>query len=167
MVIKKIETKTLDHILETMIDTVVDSKKEVFSIGEQCRQDYESIMTELKEVKQLGMKNLEEGDKLENQVRVARKRLSDVSKHFKDFSEEEVRDAYEVAHTLQMELTMKRQMEKQLKVRRDDLENRLIGLTNTIERAGDIASQISVVMNYMMSDIRQMGKALEIGRAHV
>ncbi|SEM65355.1 two-component system, NarL family, sensor histidine kinase DegS [Mesobacillus persicus] len=164
MVLKKIETKTLDHILETMIDTVVGSKKEVFSIGEQCRQDYESIMTELKEVKQLGLKNLEEGDKLEDQVRSARKRLSDVSKCFKDYSEAEVRDAYEVAHTLQMELTIKRQMEKQLKVRREELEHRLIGLTNTIDRAGDLASQISVVMNYMMSDIRQMGKALETAK---
>ncbi len=164
MVLKKIETKTLDHILETMIDTVTDSKNEVFSIGEQCRQDYESIVNELKEVKQLGTKINEEGDKLEVEVRSARKRLSDVSKDFKEFSEEEVKEAYEVAHSLQMELTMKRQLEKQLKERRSDLERRLKSLDNTIDRASDISSQISVVMNYMMSDIRLMGEALETAK---
>ncbi|WP_404329921.1 sensor histidine kinase [Mesobacillus maritimus] len=164
MVLKKIETKTLDHILETMIDTVTDSKNEVFSIGEQCRQDYESIVNEVKEVKTLGKKIVEDGDELELKVRSARKRLSDVSKHFKDYSEAEVKEAYEVAHGLQMELTMKRQLEKQLKERRNDLEHRLSGLTNTIERAGDLSSQISVVMNYMMSDIRQMGEALETAK---
>lgn len=164
MVLKKIETKTLDHILETMIETVTDSKDEVFSIGEQCREDYESIVNELKEVKQLGTKINEEGDELEVQVRSARKRLSDVSKDFKNFSEEEVKEAYEVAHSLQMELTMKRQLEKQLKERRNDLERRLKSLMNTIDRASDISSQISVVMNYMMSDIRLMGEALETAK---
>ena len=36
---KKLDTKTLDLILEKMIDTVDISKNEIFRIGEQCRKD--------------------------------------------------------------------------------------------------------------------------------
>ncbi|PLR90799.1 sensor histidine kinase [Bacillus sp. T33-2] len=164
MAIKKFDTKTLDHILEQMIETVGSSKDEIFQIGEQCRQDYDSIIEELKEVKRMVAQMINEGDKLDVQVRFARKRLSEVSKHFKDYTESEVREAYEIAHKLQMDLTMNRQLEKQLRDRRDDLERRLCGLTETIQRAEHLVSQISVVMNYLMSDLRQMGEALENAR---
>jgi two-component system, NarL family, sensor histidine kinase DegS len=164
MVLKKIETKTLDHILETMIETVANSKNEIFNIAEQCRHDFDALTKELEDVQHLGKQIVEDGDMLEANVKQARKRLSEVSKNFKDYTEVEVREAYEIAHKLQMELTMNRQLEKQLKDRRDDLEQRLVGLNCTIDRAGDLVSQISVVMNYMMSDIRQMGAELETAK---
>ncbi|PLR78257.1 histidine kinase [Bacillus sp. V3-13] len=161
MAIKKMDTKTLDYILEKMIETVGSSKNEIFRIGEQCRQDYESLADELKDVKQQVGLIIAEGDKLDVQARFARKRLSEVSMHFKDYTEREVREAYEKAHKLQMELTMNRQREKQLRDRRDDIERRLLGLTATIERAEHLVSQITVVMNYLLSDLKQMGEMLE------
>ena len=161
MLKKKIDIKTLDFILEKMIETVGTSKDEIFRIGEQCRKDYESLADELKDVKRMVIEVIDDGDKLETQSRFARKRLSEVSMHFKDYTEAEVRDAYEKAHQLQMELTMKRQMEKQLRDRRDDIERRLHGLTETIDRAEHLVSQISVVMNYLMSDLKQVGEVLE------
>ena len=164
MAIKKFDTKALDLILEKMIETVGDSKDEIFRIGEECRTDYESITDELTEIKRKVAQIINDGDKLDIRVRKARLRLSEVSKRFKDYSEEQVREAYEVAHKLQMDLTMARQLEKQLREKRDDLERRLIGLNETIERADHLVSQISVVMNYMMSDIRQMGEALETAK---
>ncbi|RYI27925.1 histidine kinase [Bacillus infantis] len=158
---RKFDTKTLDFILEKMIETVGTSKNEIFRIGEQCRHDYENLADELKDVKQLVVQTIDEGDKLEGQTRFARKRLSEVSMHFKEYTESEVREAYEKAHKLQMELSMNRQAEKQLRDRRDDIERRLMGLTETIERAENLVSQITVVMNYLMSDLKQMGEVLE------
>lgn len=158
---KRFDTKTLDFILEKMIETVDSSKDEIFRIGEQCRKDYETLADELKAVKEMVVRTIEEGDQLEGQTRFARKRLSEVSMHFKDYTELEVREAYEKAHKLQMELSMNRQAEKQLRDRRDDIERRLMGLTETIERAENLVSQINVVMDYLMSDLKQMGEVLE------
>ncbi|UQD53412.1 histidine kinase [Bacillus methanolicus] len=155
------DTKTLDQILEKMIDTVVNSKDEIFRISEQCRKDYETLTDELKDVKQMVLQTIAEGDRLEVQARLARKRLSEVSMHFKDYTEEEVRDAYEKAHNLQMDLTMNRQLEKQLRQRRDEIERRLAGLSETIERADYLISQITIVLNYLMSDLKQVGEVLE------
>ena len=161
MTLKNFDTKALDHILEKMIETVGNSKDEVFRIGENCRQDFEAISEELKEVKLQVARTISEGDHLDTQARFARKRLSEVSMHFKNYTEAEVRDAYEKAHKLQMDLTLNRQIEKQLRDRRDDLERRLLGINETIERAEHLVSQISVVMNYLMSDLRQMGEIIE------
>ncbi|QED49616.1 sensor histidine kinase [Cytobacillus dafuensis] len=161
MSIKKFDTKALDLILEKMIETVGISKDEVFRIGEQCRKEHLTLTDELKDVKVLVMKAIDEGDRLEVQTRFARKRLSEVSMHFKDHTEDEVRDAYEKAHRLQMNYSMNQQMEKQLRDRRDDIERRLVGLNETIERAEHLISQITVVMNYLMSDLKLMGEMLE------
>lgn len=159
--IKKFDTKTLDLILDKMVDTVEHSKDEIFRIGEQCRRDYDSLVAELKDVREMVGQIIEEGDKLETKSRFARKRLSEVSMHFKDYTEAEVREAYEKAHQIQMDLTLNRQTEKQLRERRDDIERRLLGLTQTIERAEHLVSQITVVMNYLMSDLKQVGEVLE------
>ncbi len=161
MLIRKFDTKPLDYIVEQMIQTVGSSKDEIFRIGEQCRQDYETLTEELKEMKVLVLETIEKGDKLEIQSRFARKRLSEVSKHFNEYSEAEVREAYERAHTLQMDLSMNRHLEKQYRERRDDLERRLLGLDETIERAEHLVTQISVVMNYLVSDLKQVGEVLE------
>lgn len=161
MTLKKFDTKALDQILEKMVETVGNSKDEIFRIGEQCRQDYESLSDELKRLKEMVKRIIEEGDKLEIKVRYARTRLSEVSKHFKRYSEEEVRAVYEKAHDLQTELTLNRQSERQLRVRRDDIERQLQSLQATIERAEHLVSQISVVLNYLNSDLKHVGELLE------
>ncbi|MGG4491615.1 MULTISPECIES: sensor histidine kinase [Bacillaceae] len=158
---KKLDCKVLDQILDKMVKTVDGSKGEIFKIGEQSRQQYEELVEELKQIKIQVNDVIEQGDKLEVHARFARSRLSEVSKHFKQFSEEEIREAYEKAHKLQVELTMLQQKEKQLRDRRDDLERRLLGLQETIERAEVLVSQISVVLNYLHQDLRQVGMLIE------
>ncbi|MDP4085850.1 MAG: histidine kinase [Bacillota bacterium] len=165
MKIKKFDTETLDEILEKMIETVGNSKDEIFHISEQCRKDFETITAELNSIRLFVYKVIDDGDILEQQVRHARKRLSEVSMNFKQYSESEVRDAYEKAHQLQMDLSINQQQEKQLRDKRDDLERRLLGITETIERAEHLVSQISVVMNYLTSDLKQMGEILEDAKA--
>ncbi|QOR66267.1 sensor histidine kinase [Cytobacillus suaedae] len=158
---KKIDSKMLDKILEKMVTTVNHSKSEVFKIGEQTRKQYTSLTEELKDIKDKVLEVIEEGDKLEVYARFARNRLSEVSGAFNKFSEDEIREAYEKAHNLQMQLTIVREKEKQLRERRDDLERRLLALQETIQRAEHLVGQISVVLNYLTSDMRQVGEMLE------
>jgi two-component system, NarL family, sensor histidine kinase DegS len=158
---KTLDAKELDKIVEKMIDTVQHSKDEIFRIGEQSRQEHERLLQELLEVKMLTKQTIEEADKLEIQTRLSRQRLAEVSKDFSIYSEEEIREAYEKAHELHMELAMIREREKQLRLRRDELERRLIGLKETIERAEHLVGQITVVLDYLNSDFRQVGEFIE------
>ncbi|MGG4264136.1 sensor histidine kinase [Peribacillus simplex] len=161
MSIKKVDAKALDKILETMVSTVSESKAEVFDIGEQCRKDFETLTKELDDVKIRVAIVITDSDALDSKARFARKRLSEVSMHFNHFSEEQVRDAYERAHKLQVDLQINRQLEKELRNRRDELELRLRGLQQTIDKAVHLVSQISVVQNYLMQDLKFVGEALQ------
>ncbi len=161
MSIKKVDAKALDKILETMVSTVSESKDEVFDIGEQCRKDFESLSRELDDVKIKVAIVITDSDALDSKARFARKRLSEVSMHFNHFSEEQVRDAYERAHKLQVDLQINRQLEKELRNRRDELELRLRGLQQTIDKAVHLVSQISVVQNYLTQDLKFVGEALQ------
>ncbi|MFJ7745084.1 sensor histidine kinase [Peribacillus sp. NPDC097295] len=161
MSIHKVDAKALDMILETMVSTVSESRDEVFDIEEQCRKDFESLTKELEDVKIRVAIMINDSDSLDAKARFARKRLSEVSMHFNQFSEEQVRDAYERAHKLQVDLQMNRQLEKELRNRRDELELRLKGLQQTIDKAAHLVSQISVVQNYLTQDLKFVGEALQ------
>ncbi|NRD76683.1 sensor histidine kinase [Bacillus sp. BRMEA1] len=165
MEMNQMKVKSIDEIREEMIDTVTCSKSDIFQISEQCRQDYENIKNDLTNIRQTMVKLNEEGDQLEEELHQARAKLSEVSMSFKNYSEEQVRDAYEKAHQLQMDLSINLQFKKQLFEKRNDLEHRLIKLFETIERADQLISQISVVMNYLQSDLKQFGKAFETAKA--
>src|SRR6478609_1414838 len=157
----KLTSKALDEIFEKIIGTVGDSKNEVYRLSEDARQEYQQIKEELEVLKGKVLETIEQGDKLETQARLARKRLSDVSRHFQIYSEPEVKDAYEKAHELQTKLLMNQQSEYQLRNRRDELERRLLTLEETIKRADHLVGQISVVLNYLTSDLKQVGEIVE------
>lgn len=165
MKMKLMNLKSIDEIREEMIETVTCSKGDIFRISEQCREDYVNITNELAGIKQMMVTLLKEGKQLEEQVSQARIRLSEVSKNFKVYSEAEVRTAYEKAHQLQMDLSINWQYQKQLLEKRDELERRLTSLNETLDRADQLISQISVVMNYLQSDLKQFGEAFETAKA--
>ncbi|WP_044894412.1 sensor histidine kinase [Bacillus alveayuensis] len=161
---KNFDAKILDQILEKMIRTVQTSKDEIFKIGESSRQEYDIIVQELKLIKEQVNTVIEKSDKLAVQSKYARQRLVEVSKNFQNFSEEDIRTAYERAHSLQMELTMLKEKEKQLRDRRDELERRLLNLKEMMERADHLVGQINVVLHYLDQDLRKMGDILEDAR---
>lgn len=161
MSIRNSDTKLLDTILDKMVETVDQSKDQIFQIAEQSRADYDTLMTELELIKsQIHLSILEQED-LERKVKMARQRLSEVSRDFSVYSEEVVRKAYEQAHDLQMKLLVLRQNEKQLMDRRNELDRRLSSVHTTIERAEHLVSQTAVVLNYLTQDMKEFGRALE------
>ncbi|GLY09191.1 sensor histidine kinase [Bacillus badius] len=164
MAAKNTNTSLLDTILKKMIVTVDQSKGELFAIAEQSRRDYESLLGELEQVRIQVHDLIDEQDELETKVRMARNRLSEVSQNFHTYSEETVRQAYEKAHNLQMQLLVSRQKEKQFLEKRNDLERRLSTIESTIERAEHLVSQVSVVLNYLTQDMKQIGEVLEDAR---
>ncbi|MBM7570254.1 sensor histidine kinase [Aquibacillus albus] len=158
---KKTGEKTLDLIINEMVDTVENSKDEIFYIGEESRKEYENLQSELNEIKYEVIQVIEEGDQLEKKVRMSRIRLSEVSKHFNDYSEEEIRAVYDQTHRLQTELAMKQEKEKTLREKRDEIERRLLALEQTVERAEGLVAKVSIVLNYLNEDFRQVSELIQ------
>ena len=95
-----IDIQTLETIFNSMVRAMDQSKNDIFIISEQSRQSFEDMQNELAAVKVDISRVITEGDYLEDMTRHSRKRLADVSKNFMNYSEEQVREAYEVANDL-------------------------------------------------------------------
>ncbi|GGE85008.1 sensor histidine kinase [Priestia taiwanensis] len=158
---QKVDTQSLDVIINKMISTVEASKDEVFEFGESVRSENERLSSELEVVKIELRTLIEEVDRFEIEAKKARQYLSELSANFQKYSENEVRKAYEIAHMHHLKVMTLRNEEKSLVVRRNELEQRIKNVKEQIERAERISTQVSVVLNYLNSDFKQVGELVE------
>jgi two-component system sensor histidine kinase DegS len=157
----KIDGKALDSIFDHLIATMEQSKQEIFAISEKSRQSYEEMKDQLEEVRMNISRVIRTGDLLEEKTRTARRRLAEVSRSFSSFTEDQVRQAYEQANDLQVQLSVNRSEEKQYRQKRDGLQRRLQTLLQTIERAERLVNQVNVATNYLTSDLEEVGDAID------
>ncbi|RZT21559.1 sensor histidine kinase [Fictibacillus sp. BK138] len=156
-----IDPHLLDGILNKTIDTVTESQSQIFEISEQSRQEFMQLTRELDLVKQQVIEVIDKADRTEESAKYSRTRLAEVSKHFQKYSESDIRDAYENANKYQIELSIIRQTEKQLREKRDELERRILALNDTVHKAESLAGQISVVLNYLNGDLRKINELVQ------
>jgi two-component system sensor histidine kinase DegS len=90
----------------------------------------------------------------------ARIRLMEVSKDFKRYTEKDIKEAYDQAYQLQVELIKWQEKEKLLRYRRDYLETSLRRLSTTVERAEKLVSQVGVVLNYLGGGLQDLGSKI-------
>lgn len=158
---EKFDIASLDVIFNRMLETITNSKDDIFIISEKSRRSFEEMQKELEIVRQEISLLIDETDHLEARVQLSKQRLVQVSKAFNNYTEEQVREAYETANSFQLKLSIVREREKQLREKRDDLERRLKALYDTIERANHLVNQVNVVINYLTSDLKNVSLALE------
>ncbi|MFX3617883.1 MAG: sensor histidine kinase [Sporolactobacillus sp.] len=159
-----LDVKHLDRIINKMIANVSDSKTQIFEIGEQSRKEYDTLTKELKIVKRDLSGVIDRCDRLEIEARKSRGHLAYISRAFDRFGERDIREAYEHANSIQNDLALVRQMEKQMKARRNELERRLVQLRITMEKAESLIGQVTVVLNYLTSDLKQVGEVVASAR---
>ncbi|OGX79964.1 histidine kinase [Exiguobacterium sp. SH31] len=138
-----------------MIDTVTESKEEIVRITENSANEYSLIQTELKELTQKIEFHIQESERLDLLVKAAKNKLVQVSKKFHIHSEQEIREAYELANQMQLERFLIQKEEMASQQRRNDLERRLLSLQDTMERADRLVSRVSVVLNFLRDDLQQ------------
>lgn len=157
----KIDIASLDVIFNRMLETITNSKDDIFIISEQSRRSFEEMQNELEIVRNEISILIDESDSLEKLLQLSRQRLVIVSKTFNDQTEEQVRVAYENTSKINADLVLCREREMQLRNKRDDLERRMKALYDTIERADHIVNQVNIVINYLTTDLKDVSVALE------
>ena len=156
-----IEVGAIDRIIKNAIEVMDSSKYQIFEISEGARSERDALNKELQQVIEETKLIIEKVDKLEIDYRRARIRLSEVSRDFKSFSEQDIKAAYETANQFQFELFIYREKEQGLKMRREDLHRRTRNVEQTIERAEVLVSQVNVVLEYLSGDLNQVTRILE------
>lgn len=146
---KELDSKTLDKIIKKTISSIRDSRGQIYDIYEMAREELEKVKRDVERVKNEAVLTIKKVDELERLERHARIRLMEVSRDFKARTEEEVREAYDLARKIQIDVAVAREQEQNLRRQRDELEIRLRNLHSTAEKAEKLVSQVGVAMDYL------------------
>lgn len=154
-------TVDINRVIANATQVMEDSKYQIYEICESARSELENLEQELEQVLQETVRTIDKVDKLEREYKLARIRLTEVSRDFVRYREEDIKAAYEKATQIQLDLMVYREKENYLKSRRDDLQKRVRNVEQSIERAEMIASQMNVVLEYLTGDLNQVTRILE------
>src|SRR5690606_13435360 len=138
-----------------------ESKYQIYEVCDQARKEYRALQKELDEVIEQTIQVIEHVDRLDQEYRYARIKLTEVSRDFNRYGEHDIKRAYERATLLQLEIATLQEKEKNLKSRRDDLQLRVRNVEKNIVRAETIASQMNVVLEYLSGDLDHVTRIIE------
>jgi two-component system sensor histidine kinase DegS len=156
-----LQVDAIDRVIKNAITVMEESKYQIFEICESSRSEREALSKELQSVIEEVSLTIEQVDKLELAYKRARIRLTEVSRDFHKFTEEDIRISYEAATSMQLQLTIANEKETHLKQRRDDLQKRIKNVDKQVERAETLVSQMNVVLEYLTGDLNQVTRILE------
>ena len=167
---KNVDIGTLDKIVKKTISSIRDSRGQIYDVYEMARDELETVKRDVERIKEETASVIKKVDELERNERKARIHLMEVSRDFKNRTEEEVRAAYEEARKIQIDVAVTREQEQNLRRQRDDMEVRLRNLSGTVAKAEQLVSQVGVVLDYLgdqmseaFSQIESLQNAHELG----
>ena len=156
--------EAIDNIIQSAVQVMDNSHYQIYEICESARKELEALKQELGALSDEIGKIIDAVDQLERDFRLARIRLTEVSRDFSKYTEKDIEAAYESATRLLADLMVQREKETHLKERRQDIQNRIRSLEKTIERGESVMSQIRVVHQYLAGDLGQVTRILESAR---
>jgi len=156
-----INLKVIDTVIKKTLEAIETSKQQVYDIADGAQREMSKLNIELNQVHLEACRIIDKVDALEKDNRRSRNHLAHVSKNFRNFTEEDIKKAYENANNNQLELMLAREKEQQLRQRRDELQIRLKNLGDTVEKAEKFVTQVGAVLGYLSGDLANISDALE------
>ncbi|WP_018132149.1 sensor histidine kinase [Effusibacillus pohliae] len=156
-----LDTRILDHAISSTLRAIEQSKHQIYEIAEASRKEYQALERDVAAVQMQVYETVQEVDRLESALRKAKQRLVLVSKSFAKYSDRQIKEVYDEAQRLQTELLVVRERETQLRVRRDDLSQRLKNLGELVKKAEGLITQLSVAFNYLSGEQQEIGAMLQ------
>lgn len=150
-----IDTKTLDAIVNKTSLAIEDGKKQIFEISEQARQDYISYEQEWIDVKATLSLTINEVDKLDIRLKMARNMIQTINDHFDEFTEKDIKEAYGFSEKASVELSIKRKEEKELIDRRNELERLMKNSLEVLKKSELLEMKVSVALEYLNSSVHE------------
>jgi two-component system sensor histidine kinase DegS len=152
---------SIEKVINKAKEVIVGSQYQIFEISENARAEKAALEKEMRQIMEEIDSTIDRVDQLESDFRRARIQLSEVSRDFHRYTEEDIRSAYEKATLIQMDLMIFREKELNLRARRDDLQQRIRQIQKTIERAEAVSSQMNVVIEYLSGNDSQFTRMIE------
>lgn len=156
-----IDTSILDKIIKDTLAAMETGKQQIFNIAETTQNECNRLEQELKQVIEELKETITLVDDIEINEKRARVHLMKVSRDFKRYSEEDIKNAYDKAQKLQIQLHDMRHQEQMLYYRRNHLEINLRNLKNTLYKVERTLSHLSTAINYLNSSLCQVSLKID------
>jgi len=157
----KVDIANLDRIIKKTVEAINNSRGQIYEIAEIARKECKRLEEELKEMKEKVRKVILDVEILEKELKKSRKILMTLSERFNERTDEQLKEAYDRADNLRIQLAVKREQEQNLIIRRNELEIRLKEAYKTVEKAEVLISQIGIAMGYLSNDLVDLSFQLE------
>lgn len=151
----------LNQIVKDTIRLIEKSKEAIYDIAEGARNEYAILESELNKLQLQTEELIKRSDELELALKISRKELAYYSKNFDKYNQQDIHDAYDRADNIRVELAVNRERERNIIIRRNDLERRLIESSRTVEKAEFLLNQVATVMDYLSGDLGSINIQLE------
>ena len=152
--------KSLDKVINDVILSIQSGQEEIFNISENVVKECELILQEIEKFKAKVLVVIKEAEKLTKEEKESRQKLFLVSKNIGEYSENDIRKAYNEAKDKQVQLLLKREEEQNLIRERNQLEIRLKKNYEIVEQAESLMSKMKSVMDFLVSDLVDLGKTI-------
>ncbi|MGE5398745.1 MAG: sensor histidine kinase [Chitinophagales bacterium] len=156
----------LEKVFESIVYTVERGRQEIYEIANDARKEYERLAAETWEIKNETTSIISQVDCYEKEEKSARIRLMEVSRNFYAFDEEDIKTAYDEARELQVKVSVLREKEKQMLVRRDELERSLKRMEVVFNRAEGLVEKVNMVLRMLKGNMEAFSIKLEKANKH-
>ena len=146
----------VNKILEDTINSIDNSKEEIMEIVEHARIECIKIEEELNEIKLKVEKVIEEVDLLDIEEKKSRAYLAKASKNYNIYCEKDIKDAYDRANELRVQLLLKREEEKILRERRTEKELRLKSAIEVYEKSEKVGKFVRIASEYLKGNLDEI-----------
>ncbi len=165
---KQISIGRLNEILDNTISSITESKDEVVEIVNFSRQECKRLEEELTLTKIKTQEIINIVEKLEILDKKSRVDLLEKSKDFTIYNEDQMKDAYERAHKIRLDLSIKKEEEKNLMDRRNELELSLKNSYDVYYKAENLSKQIAVATEYLLGNAESIIETVdELSKKHL
>lgn len=157
----KIDVAKLDKIIKKTIEAINNSKTEIYDIADSARRECKRLDEELNQLKIQVRELIETVARIEEELKESKRKLMAVSRNYSRYTQEELKNAYEKADNLRIELAVKREQEQFYIRRRNDLEIRIKDAYRTVQKADNLIAQVGAALGYLTGDLQEVSSQLE------
>ncbi len=156
MIKETIDINQLDQIIENTIHSIEESQNQICDICEYARQEYKRTEEELRELKVQIINTAQFIEQLKRKLKSSKLHLIKMSQIHGDYTEEEVREAYEIADQYRIQLAVYQEREQLLVQKRNGLEIQLKSLNKITEKAEHLNKNVSIAMDVLTGDLKNI-----------
>lgn len=161
MASKLLSTKVLEDILDRTKGALEDGRTQMYEVAEAARMECTRTEVVFKAVQAEMGDAICEVEELTAKFARMRMQVFDSNKNFQEYSESEKKRIYEEAAQVREALTVARERERLLRVRRDGLEQTLARLQDIAAKAESLVSRVGVALSFLSNNLDDVSQQLE------